>query len=194
MPRKSRPKERTVIVNLPQDNCVLGLDCSSATIGWGLVSPDLKLISYGHIKPLPSKKGELIERLSDTYNRVLELCQNTNPTYIAVEDIKKFMGRKSTAQTITILAGFNRVISVAAFNYANDLIYYSESTVRKIIRQRYTEKSKLNKDIMSDIIREYLEPTFKGPLNTKGAIAKEVLDEADGIAIAWAHAITLEKK
>lgn len=190
---RRRPRERSVETNQRStENTVLGLDCSTATIGWGLVTLEEqpKLLKYGHIKPMESKHGSLIERLDDTFDRITALCEELSPIIVSVEEIKKFMKGMSSAQTITILAGFNRVVSLAAFKCTRDVRFYSESEVRKIIKNKYMRKSdKISKDNMPDIIRRYLDGSFQGPLNTKGDIAVETNDEADGIATAWSASI-----
>lgn len=192
---KRRPQERSISTDVPKtEKTVLGLDCSSSTIGWGLltIEKEPKLLQYGHIKPMESKRGSLMERLDDTFDRITALCNELKPTIVAVEEIKKFMKGRSSAQTITILASFNRVISLAAFKCTRDIRFYSESEVRKIIKEKYMRRSKaIKKEEIPDIIRQYLEPSFQGPLNTKGEVAVETNDEADGIATGWACSIDI---
>lgn len=193
---KRRPQERIIEVKSSNEKTVLGLDCSTATIGWGLVTIEEtpKLLQYGHIKPMKSDKGSLIERLDDTFSRVQALCNSLGPSVVAVEEIKKFVKGRSSAQTITILAGFNRVISLSAFRCSRDLRYYSEAEVRKIIKSKYFSKSyKMSKEEMPDVVRSHLEPSFQGPLNTKGELAIETYDEADGIVTAWACIIDMQE-
>jgi Holliday junction resolvasome RuvABC endonuclease subunit len=180
-----------------KSNTVLGLDCSSSTIGWGLVSiDDLKLLSYGHIKPLPSKDNILLKRLDDTYERIQQLCESLNPTIVSVEDIFLFMRNRSQAQTITILTAFNRVAALAAYRKVGDVRYYSVHEIRKFIKNEHLPKSyKIGKEDMPNLIREHLEVSFKGPLNVRNTeLAKEELDEADGISAAWSCAIDIRKK
>jgi Holliday junction resolvasome RuvABC endonuclease subunit len=194
---KRRPQERIVFTGiLTNSKTVLGLDCSTATIGWGLLTleNEPKLISFGHIKPMESKSGSLIERLNSTFNRITALCEQLSPDLVAVEEIKKFMKGMSSAQTITILAGFNRVISLAAYKISNNLKYYDESEVRKIIKNEYLRKSdKIGKEDMPDLIRRFLWNDFQGPLNTKGETAIETYDEADGVSVGWSCALDLRR-
>jgi len=101
----------------------------------------------------------------------------------------------SNAQTITILAGFNRVVSLAAFKYTRDVRFYDESEIRRTIKNKHMRKSdKIGKEEMPDVIRKHLDDSFQGPLNTKGAIATETNDEADGIAAAWCASINWEQR
>jgi Holliday junction resolvasome RuvABC endonuclease subunit len=170
---------------------ILGFDCSSKTVGWGLVRKDegrLSLDAHGHIRPLPSKH-HLMLRLSQLYDNVAQLCRRLDPQLIAVEDIALFMkGRGSTAKTITTLAVFNRVVALAAFRYAGALRFYPVQSVRKLVRQAVGRKETIGKDEMPAVIRVHLEPRFSDVEKRGGGAAEQTLDEADGVAVAWACA------
>lgn len=181
----------------PQDNLpgvkVLGFDCSSKTVGWGLVRRDegrLTLDAHGHIRPLPSRHP-LMLRLSDLYDRVAQLCDRLKPHVIAVEDIALFMkggGGGSTAKTITTLAVFNRVVSLAAYRYTGVLYFYPVQSARKLVKQAAGRRHTISKDEMPAVIRAHLEPRFVDVEKRGGGAAEQTLDEADGIAVAWACA------
>jgi Holliday junction resolvasome RuvABC endonuclease subunit len=170
---------------------VLGFDCSSKTVGWGLVrrkGQRLALDAHGHIRPLPSAHG-LMTRLSRLYDSVAQLCERLSPQLIAVEDIALFMkGGGSTARTITTLAVFNRVVALAAFRHAGRIRFYPVQSVRKLVRQASGLKGTIGKDDMPAVIRAYLEPRFSDVEKRGGGMAEQTLDEADGIAAAWACA------
>ena len=170
---------------------VLGLDCSSAVVGWGLVVLDEKpsLVAYGHFKPLNNKCPEM-ERLDDVYKKITELCDELKPTYVAVEDIFLFMKGKSKAQTITILTAFNRIASLAGYHSSSGVKFYSVHNIRKIIKLMNPDiKVTIAKEDVPDIIIKYLEPQFTKMLNRNKETAKETYDETDGIASAWACAL-----
>jgi Holliday junction resolvasome RuvABC endonuclease subunit len=197
--RKKRPVSRDIRVPRRRlhtaSKTVLGIDCSSSTIGWGLVAVKANptLLAYGHIKPLPSKNNALVKRLNDVYCKVEGLCEKYDPSEVAIEDIFTYMKGRSSGQTMTILAAFNRVAALSAYRtMEKDIIFYSVHTIRKLIKNKYlAKKGKVGKEDMPLLIQSHLEKTFTGPLNTKGAIATETLDEADGIAVAWARAIDI---
>lgn len=178
---------------------VLGLDCSSSTIGWGLIGRHsdgtLALMSHGHIKPLPSKCG-FMERLNDVFDRISALCATFKPDAVAVEDIiQHISGGSSMAQTITILAAFNRVAALAAWREIGNVAFYPVATIRKIIRQNVGRKAKIGKEEMPAIVRAHLEPQFSDVPKTRGeGPAETTCDEADGIAVAWACAIDTRGK
>ena len=135
-------KSKGRIVRLAESkNSVLGLDCSSSVIGFGLIDLDtFSLSAYGHIRPLDNK-FELLERLNDTFDRIEELCKTLKPKIVAVEDIFVFMKGMSTAKTITILTAFNRTCGLAAYRNSQKVVLYSVGEIRKTIKNHY----KLNK-------------------------------------------------
>lgn len=171
---------------------ILGLDCSSSTIGWGLVSADLKLLAYGYIKPLDSKH-DLLKRLDGVYEEIKAICDEFSPTYIAIEKILLFMKGKSQASTITILAQFNSTVALSAFKNSDaKIMFYPSQTIRKIIKNAYKLSKRIEKEEIPDLIIDKLEPSFSNIINKKGNVAKETYDEADGIAAAWACALELK--
>jgi Holliday junction resolvasome RuvABC endonuclease subunit len=195
---KKTPKERMVkLADTPVEFTVLGLDCSSSVVGWGLIGcksdKSLILLAHGHIKPLDSKY-ELFVRLNDIFDRIGQLCSDLSPTYIAIEDIFTYIKGKSTAKTITILTAFNRVIGLAAYKKNENVLLYSVNKIRPMIRKSYSIKEKIEKHQIPDIIRKYLEPSFGDISNKLGNISKTTYDESDGIAVAWACALDIPFK
>lgn len=187
--------ERRIVLASPagMDGTVLGLDCSSKTIGWGLLAiRPATLLAHGHFNPLPPKHC-LMARLSDVFDRITNLCLDLRPTAVAVEDIIQHMkhGGGSSAQTITILAAFNRVASLAAWRQvAGDLSFYPVATIRKTIREGIGRRTKIEKEDMPAIVRVHLCPAFSDVLSKKGLVSDFTMDEADGIAVAWCHALS----
>lgn len=172
---------------------VLGIDCSSSTIGWGLMSVSFNLLSYGYIKPLKSNKGTLIERLNDTFNKIQRLCDKEKPDYVAIEDIMLFSKGNSTAKTITILTAFNRVSALAAYQKTENIAFIPVGTVRKLIKNELNFDNRIGKTDMPNIIRKYLYEDFTGPLNKRNEVVVEELDMADGIAVAWAKCLEINE-
>lgn len=173
---------------------ILGLDCSSKTVGWGLVHQVVDslpiLLAHGHFNPLSSKHS-LLERLSDVFDNITEICEEFKPYCIAVEDIIQFMkrGGGSSAQTITILAAFNRVASLAGWRWSENVTFYPVATIRKTIREKIGRKNKIEKEEIPSIIRENLCSNFTDIISKNGKVAEVTMDEADGIAVAWCHAL-----
>ena len=189
-----KEKNRLKIINVSNEEClekVLGLDCSSSTVGWGLVGvKDNRpvLLSYGQIKPLKSDHNILI-RLKDIFDRIIELCEIVKPTEAAVEDFLLFMQGKSSATTIVTLASFNRVICMAALVSGLGVTLYPVQTIRKLIRIGIKRKETIKKEEMPDLIKEHLSSNFEFTLNRNGVRAEETEDQSDGIAVAWARVL-----
>lgn len=189
-----KPKQRIIKRVRKYNTSVLGLDCSSSTIGWGLITSELRLAAYGHIKPL-NNKYPIVERLSDTYNRISALCVELKPTYVAIEDIFMYMKGKSQAKTIVVLASFNRIAALAAYHNSQNVYFYSVHEIRKSIKDLALKSKKIiSKDEMPNIITEKLDHGFSFLKNKLGNVAKETYDEADGIAVAWCHILQGIKK
>lgn len=199
MPTKK--KSRVRFINVPgavldNEPRILGLDCSSSTIGWGLVtlrnSP--VLVAHGHIKPLKSQYN-LYVRLQDVHEKVGELCQQIDPTHVVVEDIVFHMQGRSSAKTITTLAIFNRVAGLSVYMHTGITPeLFAVGTIRKLIRGEHTGVNpKFKKEDIPDIIRNHLEPRFANIINRNGNVSDETYDESDGIAAAWAYGIQLGK-
>ena len=190
---KKKPKERKVLYSksIAEQTTVLGLDCSSSTFGWGIISINdgtIHLLAHGHFKPPGSENPELM-RLNETWNNINELCETFKPNCVCVEDIFLFMKGKSQARTITVLTAFNRIASLAAFRVTNNVNLYSVHQIRNIIKICNKIKNTIQKEDLPDLIRTHLSSRFSDILNKKNNIIKETFDEADGIAASWAGAL-----
>ncbi|MHA2216338.1 MAG: hypothetical protein ACXACY_10390 [Candidatus Hodarchaeales archaeon] len=175
---------------------VLGLDCSSNVIGWGLVVVDDRpmLAASGYIK-LQKSDINLFVRLEDVENKIKELCRITLPTHISIEDILLHMKGKSSAKTITTLAIFNRTAGLSAYSYTKiSPRLLPIGTIRKLIRKAYQGiDARFKKEDLPEIIRTHLSSNFVDTINRNNNVAKETYDEADGIATAWAYSLDLDE-
>lgn len=178
---------------------VLGFDCSSTTIGYGLVEVDnnkIKLISSGYIKPL--KTGTIIENIVDTRDKIKEIIEELQPDYIAIEEIIKFMKGKSTASTIIMLTTFNRMLCLLAYDYL-----HKPPELCSVLSIRHGLKlNKIlpKKEDMPELVSKHLGITFpyeykkKSNRSTKPGLKDENFDRADGIAVALFYALKLTGK
>jgi len=199
--RRTKPKTR--FISFPKRRYktskfrILGLDCSSSTIGWGLCTLNNNpiLAAYGHIKPLNSKHN-MFERLKDVHEKIRFLCEEVNPTHVVIEDILLHMKGKSSAKTITTLAIFNRTVGLSVYmNTGIEPELFSVGTIRKLIREVNSNiDPKFKKEDIPNIIRTYFEPKFSNIINKNNNISNETYDEADGIIASWAYSIQLGKK
>jgi Holliday junction resolvasome RuvABC endonuclease subunit len=171
---------------------ILGLDISSSTIGWSLVSYNegkVVLTSYGHIKPPTSKAGSLALRMSPAFDEITELFLSLKPDVVAIESyVNKFSPGRSSARTIIVLSSFNEMISMACFRALKfEAEKYTVARIRSVISKEYNIKLKTKDDVFDFVKKEF--PNFKIRLNRNKTIAKTVYDESDSIAVALASII-----
>lgn len=183
------------IVLLPgfdKSGTVLGLDCSSKTVGWGLLGTNPPtLVAHGHFNPLPSKHA-LMARLDNLFDRITVLCAEFGPAAVAVEDIIQHMkkGGGSSAQTITILAAFNRIAALAAWRRTSNVHFYPVATIRKTVREGIGRRNRIEKGDMPAVVRAHLCPEFSDVISKRGSVSDFTMDEADGVAVAWCHILS----
>ena len=181
---------------------ILGLDCSSTTIGWALLSVENKVIKiekYGNIKPPKKDSCSLVERLDVVQKEIEQLCIDLNPDHIVIEDILKFMADKTSADTIITLAVFNRSIALQVYRTTNKLpLFLLPISIRSRLRNFLGLESKIDKEQIPQILQDYFGKEFfriagyKKRGKFKGQPIIEVYDESDACAAAWAGAIELE--
>ena len=168
---------------------ILGMDISSATIGWAVLEeadPPI-LVEYGFIKPPKSSFGPIAKRVSVAYDMVVDLLESKVPEGIAVEAYaNKFPSGKSTARTIIVLSVFNEVVSMACLRSADiEVKKYAVSTIRSVLSKLAGEKI-TSKEESFNFICKYFS-NFQVRNNRSGNIAKECFDEADAIAVALTY-------
>lgn len=172
---------------------ILGLDISSSAIGFGLIEVDgnsIKYISSGVIKPY--KDTNIVKSLAKTRDMMTELFDKCQPDIIVIEDVIKFMKGKSSANTITKLVSFNRMICLLANDYLCELPkLLNVLTIRHAIK---IGKKVPKKEEVPDILQNHLKYKTLIKTNKKDNLRPEVFDEADGIACAVAYYIKYIKK
>lgn len=174
---------------------IIGFDCSSTTVGWCLlnwddVTNDIKYINASYVKPI--KTGSIIERIADTRDKINKIIKDSEPDYIAIEDIIKFMKGKSSAQTIIMLTTFNRMIGLISYDYLGRLPeLFSVMSIRHGLK---LNKIFPSKEDMPDLVAHHLGITFPYEYGKKGALKVENFDKADGVAVALYCAFLLSGK
>ena len=135
------------------------------------------------------KKGSIIERIVDTRNKIQKIITDNKPDLIAIEDIIQFMKGASTAKTIIMLTTFNRMIGLAAYDYAGKVPeLYSVMSIRHGLK---TGKDLPKKEDMPELVAKHLGIKFPYEINKKGKVKVESFDMADGIAVALYYAFLL---
>lgn len=181
---------------------ILGLDCSSTTIGWSLLSVEnevIKIDRYGNIKPPKKDSCSLVERLDSVQKEIDKLCIELKPDHIVIEDILKFMAGKTSADTIITLAIFNRTIALQVYQTLGKLpIFLLPISIRSRLKKFLSLENKIEKEQIPKILQDYFGKEFfkitgyKKRGKFKGQPIIEVYDESDACAAAWAGAIELK--
>lgn len=173
---------------------ILGIDCSSTTIGWCILNIDnnnnISFVKATYIKPI--KKGNIVERLADTRDKIKHIIDSEKPDYIGIEEIIQFMKGKSTAKTIITLTSFNRMVCLLAYDYLKkspELFH-----VMSIRHGLKINKILPQKTDMPNLVAQHLNIQFPFETNKNGKIKEENYDKADGIAVALYHAFILTNK
>lgn len=165
----------------------IGFDCSSTTIGWGVldVDKDIKYKDSGFIKP--NKKLSIIDNLADTRDQINNVLNEQKPDFIGIEDIILFMAKRSSAQTIVKLATFNRMVALCCRDYLNrspELI-----NVIKVRKSLSNSKTTPSKEEVYNLLEFILNCKLKKVYNTKMKLKDETYDMSDGVAVAYYCAI-----
>ncbi len=180
---------------------ILGLDVSSTCIGWALLGIDnniITIIEKGNIKPPNKNKCSLVERLYSVVNDIDTLCNRLKPDYCVIEDIIQFMQHRTSANTIIMLATFNRAVALQVYRSTNKIpLFILPISVRSCLKKFLKRKEKISKDEIPAILQSYFGETFfkivgyKKHGKNKGQPVVEVFDEADACAVAWSGIIKL---
>jgi hypothetical protein len=174
---------------------ILGIDCSSTTIGYCVLDVDIPsgkidFVSASYLKPI--KKGTIIERIVDTRNKIQIIFDKVKPDYIGIEEIIQFMQGKSTAKTIITLTTFNRMTCLLAHDYLKKSPeLFSVMSIRHGLK---FDKIFPKKEDMPELVAKHLGITFPYEHNKKGKVKVENYDKADGIAVALYYAFLLTGK
>lgn len=178
---------------------ILGIDCSSSTIGWAYMGVDgetIKLLAHGHIKPPLKKDTSLIERLDVVSKEIEILCSKLNPDISIVEEITQFMKGKTSANTIITLAVFNRAVALQLYRSTKKVpLFLLPISIRTRIKRFLGRAEPIDKEEVPTILQNYFGETFfnivgyKQRGKNKGQPIVETYDEADAVAAAWAGLI-----
>ena len=175
---------------------ILGLDISSSCCGYAFLDVDKCIIlEYGNIKVLKKDKYSIVERLDNLSKKIEELCTKWQPEYVVIEEISKFMAHRSSANTMITLGIFNRVCALKTYQITNKIpIFYAPISIRSKIKKFMKLDDKIHKEDMPNIIKQFFGSdkfNIKMKKNNK-TIDTSTYDEADAVAVAFAHYIELQ--
>lgn len=173
---------------------ILGLDISSTCVGYSLFSEDGDLITIGYVKL--NSKHSLFERLTE-FEKHMEEMADFDIKHIAIETpLKKFAGKFSSANTISVLNQFNGMISAFCYmKWGVEPVYYNVNTARKTSYPNVKFGKGTDGKIAVWEQVSKLEPHINwkyGPKSRK--LVKENFDMVDAYTTGLCHVITMEKQ
>ena len=180
---------------------ILGLDVSTATVGYTILSNDGALIEMDYIslaktKGLTKKGFEFRKNLRDIIHR--------NPgieTVFIEEYFQKFARGLSSARTITLLSAFNGIVQYICedeLNVTPELL--SVNVCRSLVGIKTISKKKAGKDVKEQVFEwvdrhlKYKWPTKilqSGPRKGQKIILTEARDMADAWVVASAGLVKI---
>lgn len=169
---------------------ILGLDISSSTIGYGILSVTDK-VSYVDSGFFHPPKLSIIENLSEVKDKILDIIEEYKPDQIAIEDIIMHMQSHSTAKTVITLAIYNRFIGHVVFEKTGKLPQFI--SVMSVRHKLKLTKVFPKKEEVPELLEHHLGIKFPYTYDKKNRVHKYSYDQADGIAVALTSAILATK-
>lgn len=175
---------------------ILALDISTTCIGYSIFnSEDGSLVELNCVKF--NSKLTKFEKLEE-FKTVTEYFKKFNIKYIAIEEpLKKFAGKFSSADTISLLNFFNGMISSYLYlEFGMEPFYFNVNNARKMAfpSLKIEKEGNSMKHAIWEKVKD-LEPLINwkyGPKSRK--LLDENYDMADSYTIALAMLITIERQ
>ncbi len=176
---------------------VLALDISTTCIGYCVFTNAGKLLKMSCVKF--NSKQTKFERLEKF---IIEMKQEgidvMDIETVAIEEpLKKFKGKFSSAETISILNFFNGLISswiYTTFNY--EPAYYNVLNARSTVfpgLKIQKEEGSIKHEIWRNVMKK--EPQINWRYSTKtGKLMDENYDQADAYVVGMCHIIVMNKQ
>jgi hypothetical protein len=189
------------------DVVILGLDISTTTVGWSLVSPESFSFTMGYI-PL-SGFGNLYDKaqaFEDEMTRILQTVSGKRVIVVAEEDLMRFTRGKSTAHTLRTLSRFNGMVTFIMFRMLKDKpVHVNATEARSRLGFKHDKKDK-KRSVKQQVhdwlcvsraeLRDFVWPTKKlasGP--RKGQVIKldECCDMSDAYVMSLFGALNIPR-
>lgn len=170
---------------------ILGLDVSTSSTGWAVLSDSGELIEMGAFKL--SKYEGLFEKADEIKKRLAEIREKFQITKISIEEpLQGFRRGLSSAQTLLTLARFNGIVSWQAYDIFQIVpIFYNSSAARKGLGIRL-DKARDTKDQIMEWVEVAIGKELPKRVATTGKKKGEKLyatgvnDAADAYVMARA--------
>ena len=184
---------------------ILGLDISTSSTGWCVVSPEGKLVDMGVIR-LPSSKT-LFEKAKIAKVELQSIAKKHNINMLIVEEnLQGFRRGFSSARTLVTLARFNGILSyIAGEIFGIEPQFLSVVTTRKQLGMKMqrekvcgvsTKQQVLNwvTEKLSDTNWQWPNKTLKsGPRKGQSILDPVAYDMADAYVMALAGHLNIAK-
>jgi Holliday junction resolvasome RuvABC endonuclease subunit len=170
----------------------MGLDASTSCIGLAVLDFQDGQISVVTIEYFsPNKKLDILDKLLQVKNFIIEKLNQYKPDEVALEDIIKFMQGKSTAQTISSLASLNRTVGLTVLEKTGKKPeLFNVLTIRHAIKEGKGKKIPAKEDVparLEQILNIKFPYIMKKKRNGTMEIAVQSYDLADGLACAYTY-------
>jgi crossover junction endodeoxyribonuclease RuvC len=149
---------------------ILGIDPGYATLGWSVISDNLKIIDYGFIET--SSGQEIHERLFIIHNEINKIIDYYKPDSLAVE---KLFFAKNTKTAIDVAKAIGVILLTARLKDLN----FNEYTPLQV-KNAITGYGRATKDQMQNMVMKIY--------NLKEIPHPD--DAADALAIAACHSLS----
>jgi crossover junction endodeoxyribonuclease RuvC len=144
---------------------ILGLDPSTKSTGWGLLTNEGELIAFGYLAPVNCPTNQ--KKLANIYDGVRTLIELYHPTEVVCEN--QFLGKR--VETIKTLSQLRGVIMLACEQENIEIIYYWPASIKKAV----TGKGNASK---AEMIKAICERFKLDDIND---------DTADALGVAYTH-------
>ena len=166
---------------------ILGLDCSTSTVGGAIVEKETKALKGLFYVSLYKEKGLLnkIKALKIELQKYEGLISD-----VAIEEpLVMFKEGFSRAQVLSLLSQFNGMCQLTTFLlYNTEPVMYNVNTARKLAfpNLKFPSGCKRKELVRDECAKLY--PEVEWPLKRTEKFKDECFDLADAIVIARAHA------
>lgn len=178
----------------------LALDVSTSVIGWTMLTPGSTIMTYpkfrGHIDLRKVKGGfwKKVEKMAHELNGILTFSVTNGLRVVAIyieEPLKKFTRGKSSANTLSMLARFNALVSYRSLiTFGIEPLYIDATAARKKIGIPLLSKKKSGglsqKEQTFAFLSKGVFLNESWPTNKNGNIQPYVYDEVDSFVICVA--------
>ncbi|MDI9356288.1 MAG: crossover junction endodeoxyribonuclease RuvC [Chitinophagaceae bacterium] len=153
-----------------EDNCILGVDLGTHTMGYAIINTQNKRVSLSQFGVIRLEMyGSVGEKLFKAHEHITEVIKNYKPDTIALES--PFLGKN--VNTLMSLARCQGVIMLSAFSHHTPLYEYSPRSIKLAVAGNgNATKEQVAKMLQAILSFEHIP---------------KLLDATDALAVAVCH-------